>query len=173
MFCDWLLRTRRSKPHRTVKYRLNGGFKTSNRCTQTSRLHEANRCANIMVKTSRVIITNLHVPNVWHSCISESYIRHALLIHKLCALSELWSLSYFCVKFQYICIVVQMNVLWVFYNGCSPIEAQWCLCTYEHQTRPDGGTVHWSHLRRAAFRSMRFNRFRMYLLYISFVCLFF
>ncbi len=103
----------------------------------TSRLHEANRCAHIMVKTIRVIITNLRVPNVWHSCISESYIRHALLIHKLCALSELWSLLYFCVKFQYICIVVQINVLWVFYNGCSPIEAQWCLSTYEHQTRPD------------------------------------
>ncbi len=131
MFCDWLLRTRRNKPHRTVKYRLNAASNFQPlHANYTSRLHEANRRANVMVKKSRVIITNLRVPNVLHSCISESYIRHALLIHKLCALSELWSLSYFCVKFLYICIVVQITVLWVFYNGCSPIEAQCCLCTW-------------------------------------------
>ncbi len=43
-----------------------------------SGLYEANRRANVKVKTIRVIITNLRVPNVWHSCVLESYIRHAL-----------------------------------------------------------------------------------------------
>ncbi len=43
-----------------------------------SGLYEANRRANVKVKTIRVIIMNLSVPNEWHSCVSESYIRHAL-----------------------------------------------------------------------------------------------
>ncbi len=124
-----------------------------------------------MVKKSRVIITNLRVPNVWHSCISESYIRHALLIHKLCALSGLWSLSYFCVKFQYICIVVQMNVLWVFYNGCSPRGSVvfMHIWTSDAPWRSNCSLIPSSsnHLQIDAFRQI-YNVFAVY-----FICMFF
>ncbi len=73
-----------------------------------------------------------------------------------------YPLSYFCVKFQYICIVVQMNVLWVFYHGCSPIEAQWCfmhIWTSDASWRSNWLLIPSSsnHLQIDAF-----NRFRMF-----------
>ncbi len=44
-----------------------------------SGLYEANRHANVKVKTIRVIITNLHMPNVaYDTPVYQSYIRHAL-----------------------------------------------------------------------------------------------